>query len=26
LGWNDIEVKPGGNGVVGNGRKPADTI
>ncbi len=22
LGWKDIEVKPGGNGVVGNGRKP----
>jgi SAM-dependent methyltransferase len=22
LGWSDIEVKPGGNGVVGNGCKP----
>ena len=26
LGWTDIEVRPGGNGVVGNGRKPIDRI
>jgi len=24
LGWNEVEVRPGGNGVVGNGRKPID--
>jgi SAM-dependent methyltransferase len=23
LGWSDVEVRPGGNGVVGNGRAPA---
>jgi len=22
LGWSDVEVRPGGNGVVGNGRRP----
>jgi SAM-dependent methyltransferase len=22
LGWTDVEVRPGGNGVVGNGRRP----
>ncbi len=24
LGWTDIEVRPGGNGVVGNGRRPGE--
>jgi SAM-dependent methyltransferase len=24
LGWSEVEVRPGGNGVVGNGRKPID--
>lgn len=23
LGWKDVEVRPGGNGVVGNGRRPS---
>lgn len=23
LGWSDVEVRPGGNGVVGNGRRPS---
>lgn len=26
LGWSDVEVRPGGNGVVGNGRRPIDRI
>jgi hypothetical protein len=24
LGWVDVEVRPGGNGVVGNGRRPIE--
>jgi hypothetical protein len=24
LAWSEIEVRPGGNGIVGNGRRPAD--
>jgi hypothetical protein len=23
LGWSDVEMRPGGNGVVGNGRAPS---